>query len=322
MSHAPRTHTSHRSSAIDIDDDVDSDDDEWTHPSQRRSSHEIEVEKQQNILDDAWIHWGKRVKQMRERVDQEQMRWKERQQQQQQQQQQNGWSEEQQSGADVWTRLNSTRSTRQPSPPTGQSPSGMSPTASPPCSRPISAPRHRDRQRLARDIRAAELERLMNEATRQMSEQRERTKAQEEEEEEQRQRQAEEMKAAASAKRVRMAQEKARWTLKAAQLAVMAQRDAQREQRWTTFETRFASSSSSSILIRVSDIPFPSSLSDMLPSSLTPSQRKQTLRNLWKRWHPDRFALSWSTRLHPDDAVKVMERVTAVSQMLADATDE
>eukprot|EP00669_Euglena_mutabilis_P003375 TRINITY_DN14328_c0_g1_i1.p3 TRINITY_DN14328_c0_g1~~TRINITY_DN14328_c0_g1_i1.p3 ORF type:complete len:118 (-),score=34.75 TRINITY_DN14328_c0_g1_i1:353-679(-) len=87
------------------------------------------------------------------------------------------------------------------------------------------------------------------------------------------------------------------------------------EEQWATFQSRVASGQLPTITL--ADVPFP-----RLPLALHPAlqrdpqQRREAVRALQMRWHPDKFLQAYGDRLHPPDADRILTRVKEVSQAI------
>ena len=69
--------------------------------------------------------------------------------------------------------------------------------------------------------------------------------------------------------------------------------------------------------IRYSDIPFPS-MPLAFPASVyrDPQRRRDMVRTLQMRWHPDKFLQAFGASLDPVDDARIMTRVKEVSQAI------
>lgn len=105
------------------------------------------------------------------------------------------------------------------------------------------------------------------------------------------------------------------------------------EEKWREFEEKVKDDSfGPQPRIRLGDIPFPDIEEDekshrtlagfdVLAEDMTIEEKKLTLRGLFLRWHPDKFAQRYGQLFHPAEKEGIMGMVTRITQQIAKIKD-
>jgi len=107
------------------------------------------------------------------------------------------------------------------------------------------------------------------------------------------------------------------------------------ESSWLSFEKRVDDEADVAPWVRESDVPWPPDDKEVLTQMAAIERRKvastsnskydaamaykRAFRKASLRWHPDKFAAKFSSKVHPEDAERVTARVQGVSQAINDA---